>query len=47
MDIEQYSRLRDLELEQAVKESRKDIAEGRYHAAGIASHIKRIAKRSA
>lgn len=47
MDIEHYSRLRDLELEQAVKESRKDIAEGRYHADKIASHIKRITKRSA
>ena len=39
--IDKYNKIRELELELAVIESRKDIADGRYHT-GIQEHIKSV-----
>ncbi|MCX7736422.1 MAG: type II toxin-antitoxin system Phd/YefM family antitoxin [Candidatus Kapabacteria bacterium] len=39
--IEKYNKLRELELELAVQEVRKDLTEGKYYS-GIEEHIKRI-----
>lgn len=42
LDMEQYNRLRDCELEAALLESRKDVKEGRFTEESVENHIKRI-----
>jgi len=42
MSFEQYSHLRTCELEAAIHETRKDLAEGRFVAERPADHLKRI-----
>ena len=42
ISIEEYNQLRELELDAAIQEARKDIKEGRYNSGTIADHLKRI-----
>jgi len=42
MSIDQYSHLRTCELEAALHETRKDLAEGRFITESPADHLKRI-----
>jgi len=42
MDIEQYNRLRELELAAAVAEARADYAAGRYNTESVADHMQRV-----
>ncbi|MFA6937647.1 MAG: type II toxin-antitoxin system prevent-host-death family antitoxin [Treponema sp.] len=42
MKIEDYDKLRELELDAAIKESKKDIASGKFHSDGIEKHMKRV-----
>ena len=42
MSFEQYSHLRTCELEAAIHEIRKDLAEGRFVTENPADHLKRI-----
>ena len=42
MTFEQYSHLRTCELEAAIHETRKDLAEGRFVTESPAAHVKRI-----
>jgi hypothetical protein len=43
MSFEQYAHLRTCELEAAIHETRKDLAEGRFVTESAADHVKRIA----
>lgn len=40
--IEEYNKLRELELDLAIKESLDEIDEGRAHSNGIEEHMKRV-----
>jgi len=42
MSFEQYSHLRTCELEAAIHETRKDLAEGRFITESPAAHLKRL-----
>ena len=42
MSLDQYSHLRTCELEAALHETRKDLAEGRFITESPADHLKRI-----
>lgn len=42
LPIDEYNQLREYELEAAIVETRKDIAEGRYRADSVEEHMKRI-----
>lgn len=42
LPIEEYNQLREFELEAAIQESRKEIAEGKYFTGSIEEHMKRI-----
>ena len=42
MSFEQYSHLRICELEAAIHETRKDLAEGQFVTESLADHMKRI-----
>ena len=42
MSLDQYSQLRTCELEAALHETRKDLAEGRFITESPADHLKRI-----
>ena len=42
MSFEQYSHLRTCELEAAIHETRKDLAEGRFITESPADHLKRL-----
>ena len=42
MSFERYSHLRTCELEAAIHNTRKDLAEGRFDAESPADHLKRI-----
>jgi hypothetical protein len=44
MSVEQYSRLRESELEAALAESRADLDAGRFVKESVAQHMKRIAR---
>ena len=42
LSIEKYNHLRECELESALMEAKKDMAEGRYHTGTVDEHIRRI-----
>ena len=42
LSMDEYNQLRELELEAAIQESRKNIAEGRFHSGSVEDHMKRI-----
>jgi len=42
MKLETYNRLREAELEQAVREARADFAAGRVAARSVKAHLKRL-----
>ena len=44
MDFSTYNRLRICELEAALYETRRDVAEGKYVEESVEDHIKRISK---
>jgi PHD/YefM family antitoxin component YafN of YafNO toxin-antitoxin module len=44
MDIDTYNHLRACELEAALYESRREVADGRYVEETVEEHIRRIAK---
>lgn len=44
MDLETYNRLRVCELEAALNESRREIADGEYVEESVEAHIRRISK---
>ena len=43
LKISDYYKIRELELELAIRESKADIDAGRYHTDGIEEHMKRVA----
>ena len=43
LKISDYNKIRELELDLAIQESKADIAAGRFHADGIEEHMKRVA----
>ena len=42
LSIEEYNQLRELELDAAIQESQKNIAEGKFFSGSIEDHLKRI-----
>lgn len=42
LSIDEYNRLRECELEAALIEAKKDLAEGKYHSDSVDDHINRI-----
>jgi PHD/YefM family antitoxin component YafN of YafNO toxin-antitoxin module len=44
MDFDTYNRLRVCELEAALHETRREVAEGRYVEESVEDHIKRISR---
>ena len=42
LSIEEYNQLRELELDAAIQEARRDVQEGKYHSGSVAEHMKRI-----
>lgn len=42
LKLSDYNRMREMELEAAILESKSDIANGKIHTDGVAAHIKRI-----
>ena len=42
LSIEEYNQLREIALDAAIQEARKDIQEGRYNSESIEDHMKRI-----
>lgn len=42
LSMEAYDRLRDLELDAALAETKRDLEAGRVHRESVADHIKRI-----
>jgi PHD/YefM family antitoxin component YafN of YafNO toxin-antitoxin module len=41
LPVEKYNELREIELDYAIKESRKEIEEGHYFSGSIEEHLKR------
>jgi len=42
LSIEEYNQLRELELESAIQQVRKEISEGKFKAGSIADHLERV-----
>ncbi len=42
LPIDEYNQLREMELDYAIQESKKDIAEGRFFSGSIEDHMKRV-----
>ena len=42
LKIADYNRMRELELEEAIRQSEADIAAGRFHTDGVDAHLKRV-----
>ncbi len=42
LPIDQYNQLREFELDAAIRESRREIEEGRFHAGSIEEHMARV-----
>ena len=42
LKISEYNKLRELELENAIKETKADIASGKFYTDGISEHMKRV-----
>lgn len=43
LKISDYNKIREMELDLAIQESKADIAAGRFHTDGIEEHMKRVA----
>lgn len=43
LKISDYNKIRELELDLAIQESKADIEAGRFHTDGIEEHMKRVA----
>jgi PHD/YefM family antitoxin component YafN of YafNO toxin-antitoxin module len=43
LKLEDYNKLREMELDDAIRESQEDLAAGRFHKDSIEEHMKRIA----
>jgi len=44
VDLPTYNRLRECELEAALQESRREVAEGKYVVESVEDHLKRVLK---
>ena len=42
LTIDEYNKLREIELDKAIEESKKEIAEGRYNTDTIEEHMKKV-----
>ena len=42
LKIADYNRMRELELEEAIRQSEADIAASRFHTDGVDAHLRRI-----
>jgi PHD/YefM family antitoxin component YafN of YafNO toxin-antitoxin module len=42
LDFATYNRLREYELDNAIREARDDVANGRYKTESVGEHIKRV-----
>ncbi|MDY2924257.1 MAG: type II toxin-antitoxin system prevent-host-death family antitoxin [Treponema sp.] len=42
LKISDYNKIREMELDLAIQESKADIAAGRFHADGVEEHMKRV-----
>jgi prevent-host-death family protein len=42
LPIEEYNQLREMELDYAIKESKKEIEEGKFFSGSIEEHLKRV-----
>ncbi|MGI5173241.1 type II toxin-antitoxin system prevent-host-death family antitoxin [Treponema sp. HNW] len=42
LKIDDYNRMRELELEAAIRESKADLAAGRFYTDGVEAHIERV-----
>ena len=42
LPIEEYNKLREFELDAAIQEAKRDMAEGNYHKGSIEEHMNRI-----
>lgn len=42
LPIEEYNHLREMELDSAIRESKREIAEGKYYSGSIEEHLKRV-----
>jgi prevent-host-death family protein len=42
LPIEEYNQLREMELDYAIQESKKEIEEGRFNSDSIEEHLKRV-----
>lgn len=42
LDFETYNKLREYELDIALQEAHKDIADGNYHTESVDGHMKRV-----
>lgn len=45
MDMARYNHLRECELEAALAEARRDVAEGKVHRDSVGEHIRRISRK--
>jgi PHD/YefM family antitoxin component YafN of YafNO toxin-antitoxin module len=43
LKMEDYNKLREMELDAAIRESQEDIAAGRFHKDSVEKHMKRVA----
>ena len=41
--MEDYNKLREMELDAAIRESQEDMAAGRFHKDSVEKHMKRVA----
>jgi len=42
LPIEEYNQLREMELDYAIQESKKEIEEGKFYSGSIEEHLKRV-----
>ena len=42
LSIEEYNQFRELELDAAIQEAKRDIALGRFHSDSVAAHLGRV-----
>jgi len=42
LKIADFNKMREQELDEAIRQSREDIATGRFHVDGVDAHIKRV-----
>lgn len=44
LSMEEYNALRELELDAAIQEAKRNISEGRFHSGNVDEHMKRISR---